>query len=279
MTYFDQGQKLPFKYTVLGRILEFFRLVWVVTINKSRQGSSNALKAMLMRSLQMVVMMAAFYALISVTGLRSMSVRGDFMLFLASGIFLLFLHLGGLNSAMGIGDTEHGANVHAPVTPLLNLVSSALSQLHTNVITIAVILLLIHLLIEPVKIDNLQKVAAACGVTLLSGMAIGSVIGGIGSFIPLVKKFAPMVFMRVNMVFSGKMFAANSLPISMIPFFWWNPLFHCIDQARDGIFVNYTAKHTTLAYPLWLSFGLFALGFMLMHASKKLVSQSWSARQ
>ncbi len=34
------------------------------------------------------------------------------------------------------------------------------------------------------------------------------------------------------MIASGKMFVANMLPTSMLLMLDWNPLFHCIDQAR-----------------------------------------------
>ena len=39
------------------------------------------------------------------------------------------------------------------------------------------------------------------------------------------------VFKRLNMVASGKMFVANSLPGSVLVMFTWNPLFYVIDQA------------------------------------------------
>jgi ABC-type polysaccharide/polyol phosphate export permease len=43
---------------------------------------------------------------------------------------------------------------------------------------------------------------------------------------------------RANMIASGKMFVANALPGFMLAMFGWNPLFHCIDQARgDNRFV------------------------------------------
>ena len=47
------------------------------------------------------------------------------------------------------------------------------------------------------------------------------------------------VFKRLNMVASGKMFVANSLPGSVLVMFTWNPLFYVIDQARGFAFINY----------------------------------------
>ncbi|MEM9717198.1 MAG: ABC transporter permease [Pseudomonadota bacterium] len=277
MVYFNQENRLPFKFTPLGRIIEFLRLLYVSTINEIRGGSANALKAILMRVVQMVIMIVAFFALMSFTGLRNMGLRGDQILFTASGIFLFFIMNGAFKAALD-QNPNAGQNMHAPITPLLTLLSSALAQLYINILTIFLIGLIIHTLIEPISVDNPKKLAAAVFWTWICGISIGTVFGGVGAFFPIVKSLAPMIMMRLNMVFSGKMFAANSLPAAMIPFFWWNPLFHTIDQARDAIFLNYTARYTTMEYTMWFTFAAFAIGLMLLHAAKKLVSASWGAR-
>jgi ABC-type polysaccharide/polyol phosphate export permease len=70
------------------------------------------------------------------------------------------------------------------------------------------------------------------------------------------------VFQRLNMVASGKMFVANSLPGSVLVMFTWNPLFHVIDQARGFAFINYQPRNSDLFYPLYFSLGLLMLGFI-----------------
>ena len=57
-----------------------------------------------------------------------------------------------------------------------------------------------------------------------------------------------MVYRRVNMLASGKMFVANTLPSFMLAMFDWNPLFHCVDQARSMMFINYSPIHSNLSY-------------------------------
>ena len=71
-----------------------------------------------------------------------------------------------------------------------------------------------------------------------------------------------MVYIRANMIASGKMFVANMLPTSMIAFFDWNPLFHVIDQARGFVFVNYFPHYTNWQYPLYFTLVVLVLGFM-----------------
>ncbi|MEM0976257.1 MAG: hypothetical protein AAGJ34_01855 [Pseudomonadota bacterium] len=279
MTFINDQERVPFKFTPIGRLVEFARLVYVVTVNKTRAGSANALAALLKRILLMVVVIAGFFALMQVTGLRGMTGRTQFILFIAVGVFVFFVHVGAIRSSMGAGDANNPMTLHAPVTPLLEIFGTALSQLYINVLTISIIALIIHIFVSPIAIDDPKALAAAFFWAWLCGLAIGTTIAGIGSFIPLFKSLAPRLVMRVNMIFGGKMIAANQLPSALLPFFLWNPLFHIIDHARAATFNNYTVRVTNMEYAMWVTFTFFALGLMLMHASKKIVNPSWAARR
>ena len=59
--------------------------------------------------------------------------------------------------------------------------------------------------------------------------------------------------------------------------FDWNPLFHCIDQARGEMFLNYTPHHTSLTYPLYVSLACLMIGLMGEFVTRNNVSLSWSA--
>jgi ABC-type polysaccharide/polyol phosphate export permease len=81
------------------------------------------------------------------------------------------------------------------------------------------------------------------------------------------------------MIFSGKMFVGNMLPWAMLPFFAWNPLFHVIDQGRGFIFINYHPMKSNLAYPIYVSLALIAIGLMAEFFTRQHASASWAARQ
>ncbi|MGB0798261.1 MAG: ABC transporter permease, partial [Planktomarina sp.] len=78
---------------------------------------------------------------------------------------------------------------------------------------------------------------------------------------------------------SGKMFVANTLPSFMLNMFDWNPLFHCIDQARGFIFINYNPHHSSITYPLIVGSILIVIGLMGEFYTRKHASESWSARR
>jgi ABC-type polysaccharide/polyol phosphate export permease len=85
------------------------------------------------------------------------------------------------------------------------------------------------------------------------------------------------IYQRVNMIASGKMFVANMLPGSMIALFDWNPLFHCIDQARGTIFLNYNPHYTSVEYPVWLALVCLMIGLMGEFYTRRHASASWNA--
>lgn len=265
------NESIPFKYTALGRVLEFFRLLYIVTANKARGDHQNALYSILLRAISMLTMVTVFFVLMSVTGLRDLTGRPDALLFLISGIFCFFIHIGSFKTGMGGFDPNDPMNLHAPITPLLMLFASAAGQLYTNIFAMGIITLAVHVLLTPVEIDNVRGVMNAFLWAWLSGLSIGALFSGIGTFIPIVGSIAPTLHRRLNMIFSGKMIAGNSIPPAILPFFLWNPLFHVIDQCRGAVFRNYIPQNTNPEYPIWFTLVTFLLALMLFHARKKLV--------
>ena len=77
-----------------------------------------------------------------------------------------------------------------------------------------------------------------------------------------------LVFTRVMFVTSGKFFVANAVPGWVRFYFDWNPLFHLVDQLRGAVFVNYTARQTSLEYPMAVAFALLVLGHMLARKAR-----------
>ena len=112
-----------------------------------------------------------------------------------------------------------------------------------------------------------------------SGVAVGLVFLACKPWSPGLAGLAQNVFARANMIASGKMFVANTMPAHLVALFLWNPLFHIIDQARGFIFVNYNPYHTSVWYPLWVSLALLMVGMMGEFYTRKNASASWSARR
>ena len=267
----------PFKYTLVGRVFEFFRLLFVMTVFNARSGNTNPLMGLFKRFVAMGTLIFVFFLMMSLTGLRNLNGRIDLFLNIVLGITLFMTHIFSFMEGRGLSGNS-ALSLHAPITPLLELFSGACAYLYQNTMAILMIFLILHVWKGPLYIDDIRGLMNAYLWAWLSGLSIGSVIAGLTPFIPIVSTVATPLFRRMNMLFSGKMFTANSLPHYMLPFFLWNPLFHVIDQARGAVFLDYEPIHTTMAYPMWFTFVAFTIGFLLMFASKKFVSASWAAR-
>ena len=257
----------------------FFVLVYHTTVSNIRKSDGNALRGLLNEVMQIIIMLGIFYAMINILGLRGTVVRGNFVLFLMTGIFLFMTHVKAVGKIKGSGSATNPMLKHAPVSTLLLIVSAALSSLYIQLLSMCVVLLVAHVLIEPISFYSFKGFMLCFFVAWSSGAAIGLLFLSLTPFFPTAMGLITSFYQRANMVFSGKMFLASTLPGYLLPMFIWNPLFHSIDQARGYTFVNYNARVTNLTYPIVVTLVLILVGMMIEHWARKYVSESWSRRQ
>lgn len=258
--------------------LEFSTLVYHSVVRDVRKGNGNALQALALEVLQSAIIVIFFYVMIEFLGMRGIAVRGSFVLYVLSGVFLYMTHNKAIG-AVGGGSATNPMLKHAPVSTLMMIAAGAISSIYIQILAIFIITFVANVLIDPFTVYNMKVVFLCLFLAWASGVAIGLVFMALKPFFPETIKLISTIYRRANMIFSGKMFLANSIPSTMLPFFNWNPLFHTIDQARGAAFVNYTPHITDLWYPAYVTFALVTIGMMLEHWSRKYVSESWSSRQ
>jgi len=257
-----------------ARLLE---LIYHATVRRVRQSHGNAIFALITNILQTVIFVMAFYVMFSVLGLRGAAVRGDFLLYIMSGIFLFMTHTKALGAVVGSEGPASAMMKHAPMNTLIAISAAALSALYIQVLSLSVVLFVYHVAFTPIEI---QQPIAAFGMLLVawfSGVAIGMVFLAVKPWFPTFVGIASTIYARANMIASGKMFLANTLPSNRRSMFDWNPLFHAIDQARGYTFLNYNPHFTNYSYPLILSVVLMMVGLMGEFYTRKHVSISWTA--
>lgn len=249
------------------------------TVRSVRKGHRDAVFAILSNIGQTLVMVGAFYVFMNFFRSfgTSMAIRGDFLLYVMSGIFVFMVHVKALGAVAGADGPTSAIMQHLPMTTTVSLISAALSTLYTQVISVGAILLGYHLLWTPLEVY--QPIGAICMVLLawFSGISVGVVLLAIKPWFPKATGTAQQIYIRFNMFASGKMFVANMMPATMVYFFSWNPLFHIIDQGRGFIFINYTPLKTNLEYPIIVSVALLVIGLIGENQTRKHVSLSWFA--
>jgi len=257
----------------------FLKLLYYTTVSDIRQSDGNALRGLLKEVMQTIVLVAMFYVMINVLGMRGIVVRGNFILFLMSGIFLFMSHNKAVLKISGSGGATNPMLKHAPVSTLLVIISAALSSLYIQIFSMGIVLLIAHTLIEPIVFYNFKGFMFCFFVAWISGISIGLLFLALSPFAPTIIGLVTTLYRRANMIFSGKMVLASTLPGFILPMFAWNPLFHSIDQARGYTFINYNPRVTDINYPIILTFVFLIIGMMLEHWTRKYVSESWSKRQ
>ncbi len=258
------------------RLLE---LIYHATVRSVRQSHGNAFVGLFMNILQTVIFVMAFYIMFSILGLKALAVRGDFLLYIMTGIFLFLTHIKALGAVVGSEGPASPMMKHAPMNTLIAISAAALGALYIQVLSLAVVLFVYHVAFTPVEIYD---PVAAMGMFLLAwftGAAIGMVLLAAKPWMPEFISIITVIYSRANMIASGKMFLANSLPAERRALFDWNPLFHSIDQSRGFTFLNYSPHYTSISYPLILGIVLLMIGLMGEFYTRKYASLSWSARR
>lgn len=252
-------------------------VVYHNTVFSIRKSHRNAFIGLLLNIMQTAILVVALYVMIWLMGPRLSLVRGDFLLFILSGIFLFMVHIKAIGAVAGAGGSVSAMMQHAPMNTLISISSAALGSLYIQVLSLLVILFIYHVGFTPITI---HQPIAAFGMLLIawfSGIAIGLIFLALQPWLPGVTDIGRTIYTRINMLASGKMFLANNLPSNRRALFDWNPLFHTIDQARGYTFLNYTPHFTSITYPIMLSLALIMIGLIGEFYTRKHVSLSWTA--
>jgi ABC-type polysaccharide/polyol phosphate export permease len=252
-------------------------LIYHSIVREIRKDHRNAVVGLIMNMIQTIVFVAAFYFMFSVLGLKGSAIRGDFLLYIMSGIFLFITHTKAMGAVLGAEGPASAMMKHAPMNTIVSITSAAIAALYTQVLSMCVVLYLYHATFGPITIVDPIGAMGTLLLAWFSGVAVGMIFLSIKPWFPGFVSIASSIYARANMIASGKMFVANSLPGFMLPIFDWNPLFHCIDQARGYVFINYNPHFTSISYPIKVSIILIMVGLMLEFYTRKNASVSWDA--
>lgn len=228
---------------------------------------------------QTCLFVTSFALMYTVIGLRGSLIRGDFILFLMSGIYLFMTHVQTVSQVAGSYSIGGGLTKHQPMNAAVMITAAALSVLYKQLLSGIVILGLYHLAFKPISFYFFPGCLAMFLLVWFGGVCVGLVFVGLRPWSPKSVMIMTQIYQRVNMIASGKMFVANALPNIILPWFAWNPLFHVTDQMRGFVFVNYTPQKTNYIYPIWAFVGILMVGLLLNFAARKYESLSWGAAQ
>lgn len=257
--------------------LAMLEVIFHAAVRNVRKSHGNAVWGLLMNIFQTVLMVAIFYVMFEILGLRGSALRGDFLLYIMSGVFMFMTHIKAMGAVVNAEGPTSPMMKHAPMNTIISICAAALSTLYIQVLSVVVVLYLYHVLVVPITIDQPVGAMAMLLLSWVSGVAIGMVFLSAKPWNPEIVGIIAMIYMRANMITSGKMFVANTMPTHVLNMFDWNPLFHTIDQARGFIFLNYNPHYSSIDYPVKVTLACLMIGLMGEFYTRKHASASWSA--
>lgn len=246
------------------------------TVYQLRTQDRNPILGLVFAMLQSLMILMGFMALFLILGTRTSPLRGDFILFLMSGIFVFMTHTQTATKVAGSYSLT-GLAQHAPLNAPILVISSALTALYTQTLSAFVVLGLYHTFWRPIEIENISGCIFVYLLSWFNGLCVGVLFLAIRPWFPRGGPVITRLYIRINMICSGKMFLANTIPSLILPFFIWSPLFHSVDQMRGFVFINYSPHRTELLYPLWFSVAVLIIGLLINFTTRKYESVSWSA--
>ncbi|TRD22638.1 ABC transporter permease [Palleronia caenipelagi] len=251
-------------------------LTYHMTARSVRGGKASAIWSLINNITRALIMVAAFMTLYYILGMRGSAIRGDYMIYVMTGIFLYITHISAVSSMGGAGASNGGLAQHAPLTAAVMIFSAALSSLYNQVLSVTAILIVYYVGFSHFTIYDWWGTFCMLVLAWFFGIAVGILLNALQPWVPtLVTKFRT-IYQRAQMVTSGKMFVANALPPEMIRMFDWNPLFHTIDQARGFAFINYFPHKSSWEYALTVCVILIVIGLMGEFFTRQHRSLSWT---
>lgn len=254
---------------------QMLTLIFHWTARSLTTSNRNPVIAVIMEMIQSLMMLLMFYGMFKILGMSGSRIPGaDFLLYLMSGIFCFLIHTKAVKDIMSSEGPLSPMMLHAPMNTTVAIASAALSSLYKQIVSVAAMLFIYDAITDNVEFYRLIPTVGVFLLSWASGCCVGLLFLAMQPFAPRIVNILSMVYRRMNMLFSGKMFLANTLPGTMLPMFDWNPLFHIIDQCRGYVFINYHPHFSTVLYPIKVSLIFLVIGLMAEFSARRNASLS-----
>lgn len=259
--------------------IAMMELIFHAAVRNVRKSHGNAVIGLLLSIIQSVVLVGCMLFMFHVMGSRGNGLRGDFVLYLLSGVFLFMVHSKAMSAVMGADGPTSPMMKHSPMNTIVSISAAALGALYLQVLSAAVILFLYHAVWTPITIADPVGMIAMFLLAWISGVALGMVVKAATPWQPEAVGILGGIYIRLNIFASGKMFVVNKMPPNIRAWFEWNPLFHLIDQERGFVFLDYIPRYTSIRYAVIVTVVAMVIGLMGEFYTRKFASVSWSARR
>ena len=171
-------------------------LIYHSIVREIRKDHRNAVVGLIMNMMQTVIFATAFYFMFTILGLKGTAIRGDFMLYIMSGIFLFLTHTKAMGAVLKAEGPASALMKHAPMNTIIAISSAAIASLYIQLLSITVVLYLYHVILSPITIHTRPALSAWCfprGFRVLqSGLSSGHSNHGFPDLSQSCRRFMPV---------------------------------------------------------------------------------------
>jgi len=259
--------------TLVDAAAKHLVVLYATTVREIRNSAGNSQLGLVMNILQTLAFVAVFYFMFVIVGRRDAGLRGDTVMFLLSGVLLYRLHVNVINKVRGAVSGNLALINYEPTKSVIFVWARALAALYEFFLVSALMVGVYALAMGGVEMHRPSQLVAPILLSWASGVGIGQITmyaeAHIGWF-SIVSQF----YQRILMFTSGKFFVANAVPSMVLPYLWWNPLFHAIDISRGALFVNYAPRNSSMVFLVGLTLLLLAVGGLMESRLNRSLNQT-----
>ena len=132
-----------------GFALNLTQQIFHATVRSVRQKHRSPIMCLLSEMAQSIMLVAAFILFFQVLGLRSAALRGDFVIYIMSGISLFMTHNKAVSAVAGAEGPTSAMMQHAPMNTVITISSAALGSLYLQTVSMLFILLIYYVVFTP----------------------------------------------------------------------------------------------------------------------------------
>ena len=197
-------------------------------------------------------------------------IRGEFGFYVLSGISLFLVH----NKIFGALSKSKGSNPMLPIMAItvgMMVVGEVLHIVYMQICVTLIFFLALVIYYGHSPVQDWPLVMYCYLLCIFWSVSIGLFFMSIDPLMPTVVTKVAAIYRRIGMITSGKMIPGNMMAMMgrFGGIFFYNPLFHIIDQMRGGVFRNYTPNSSNLIYPLKTTAIFFAISAVIYFAFRK----------
>ncbi len=214
-----------------------------------------------------ILFISLIFAMMGLRGRLSVSTYPQ-VLFLLTGWPMWIAFRAVFDRAANTGSRNSPLMMFPQITQLDLIFAAIILEAATNLVVFLLVVALAMVVFKPPFPDDPVGVLLCYGGCVWLGAGVGMGFCAVERIFPIINNFMrPLI--RVGMWISGTAFMAGSMPGWLLPYLSWNPIFHCVEGARELWYGVYQSPIFDPGYIIAVGFCVTTAGLVLERVSRR----------